>query len=76
MEDYFEKTQILAESLVGNVAFFNSQSSRLPQVSPLGWLGWDYYVIIYSYTETLNHAKYCDWLHFYLPPYTREKKAY
>ena len=24
--------------------------------------------------ETLNHANYLDWLHFYLPPYTREKK--
>ena len=25
--------------------------------------------------ETLNHAKYHDWLHFFLPPYAREKKT-
>ena len=33
-------------------------------------------VIISSYMETLNHAVYRDWLHFCLPPYTREKKQF
>ena len=33
-------------------------------------------IMIYSYMETLNHTNYCDWLHFYLPPFTREKKAF
>ena len=32
-------------------------------------------VIISSYMEALNHAVDGDWLHFYLPPYTGEKKT-
>ena len=32
-------------------------------------------IIFESYMETLNHAKYHDWLHFFLPPYAREKKT-
>ena len=40
----------------------------------VAWLGLLFF-IFYSYMETLNHANYHDWLHFYLPPYTREKKT-
>ena len=29
----------------------------------VAWLG----LLFISYMELLNHANYCDWLHFYLP---------
>ena len=45
-------------------------------ISFAAWVAWLGLFIINGYTETLNHANYRDWLHFYLPPYTREKKPF
>ena len=53
--------------VIKSTDFFFPNPRAYPKFRRLG--GVARIVIISSYTETLNHAVYRDWLHFYLPPY-------